>query len=137
MPARRSADGQARLDEERGRGARSQRTARSRRSRPPTGRATVYNQAMALAVLYLILALVVFLGATVVAVAIMLRVQARRGEVKKSGVDEATVAMLRRRRYRLDRRLGIDPDTDPEATPTAMAEAGGDSGGEGDTGRSA
>ena len=77
---------------------------------------------MALALLYLALALVAFIGATVVAVAVMLRVQAKRGTHKKTAVDEATVAMLRRRRQRLDRRLGIDPDTDPEAQPVPGAE---------------
>lgn len=98
---------------------------------------------MALAILYLVLALVVFLGATVVAIMVMLRVQAKRGEVKKTGVDEATVAMLRRRRYRMDRRLGIDSDTDPEATPVPAApasdgsSAGEGSGGEGHADRSA
>ena len=81
---------------------------------------------MALALLYLIVALVVFVGATVVAVAVMLRVQAKRGDTRKTKVDEATVAMLRRRRQRLDRRLGIDPDTDPEAQPPSETGPGGE-----------
>ena len=100
------------------------------------GGRTGYNRPMALAILYLILALVAFIGATVIAVAVMLRVQAKRGTRNKTAVDEATVAMLRRRRQRLDRRLGIDPATDPLAQSASDGEpaetgaaAGADPGG--------
>ena len=81
---------------------------------------------MALAVLYLVLALVAFVGATVIAVAVMLRVQAKRGEPKSNSVDAATVSMLRRRRQRLDRRLGIDSDPPGEAAmePASQADGG-------------
>ncbi len=75
---------------------------------------------MALAVLYLVLALVAFLGATVVAVMIMTRVEARRGR-RSRPADGAMVSKLRSRRRRLDRRLGIHEDESPEA-PRADAE---------------
>ena len=89
---------------------------------PPTqGRAWGYNQRMVLAVLYLVVALVVFVGATVVAALIMIRIQAKRGDRPARPADAAMVSMIRSRRRRLDRRLGIHEDE--------PADADGESGG--------
>lgn len=79
------------------------------------------------AILFLVLTLVVFVGATVVAMMVMIRVGAKRG-TRSTTVDTAMVSLIQNRKRRLSRRLGLDPEPpapvdeeEPASTPSASA----------------
>jgi hypothetical protein len=63
---------------------------------------------MLTAIVLLVLTLLVFVGATVIAALVMIHVAARRGARPSTSVDTAMVSLIHRRRQRLDRRLGVD-----------------------------